>query len=263
MKKIKINPSFLLVVIISVFTRNLILLTNYLLALFLHELAHLFVSTQKGYTLKVIRLSVFGLSLELNEKINDRDQFAINIAGPCFNLFICLVCLATYWIFPNSYQYLNVFCLVNLTLALFNLLPIYPLDGGKIFHGIIKSERMFKTLNIILKWGGGLMFVLMFMGSMSTKPNFMFLILSVFFLTLSGKRIPTTSIFKCSKHKNFDKVVILKVDDSTILLELIKHIRTSCFTIFYIEKDKKFIDENEIVDFAIKHSLTTKLSDVK
>ena len=139
MKKIKINPSFLLVVIISMLTRNLIVLTNYLLALFLHELAHLFVSNQKGYSLKVIRLSVFGLSLELNEKINDRDQFAINIAGPCFNLFICLVCLASYWIFPNTYQYLNVFCFVNFTLALFNLLPIYPLDGGKIFHRIMNE----------------------------------------------------------------------------------------------------------------------------
>ena len=239
------------------------LLTNYICALFLHELAHLFIATQKGYSLKVLRLSMLGLSIDLNEKIDDKDQFAINIAGPAVNLFICLICLATYWLIPQSYVYLNTFCFVNLMLALFNLLPIYPLDGGKIFHALVKSERLFKILNILIKSIGAIGFLVLFLISLKVEPNYMFLLMSITFATLSTKRIPTASIFKQNKHKKFDKVVIVKANENQILLELIKKLRSSCFTIFYVEKMKTFIDENEVVDYAIKHSLTTTLKEVK
>ena len=120
---------------------------NYLLAIFLHEIAHLLVAERKGYSLKQIKLDAFGLAVDLNEKIDNEDQFVINIAGPICNLLLCILCLATYWLFPISFCFLNTFCFCNLVLAIFNLIPVYPLDGGKIFCGIIKSEKVYKILD--------------------------------------------------------------------------------------------------------------------
>ena len=153
MKKFKIGFSFLLLILICAITQNFLLLINYLLALTFHELAHLFIALKRGYTLKKFKLSLFGVSVELTENVEDKDAFAINMAGPVLNLFLCLICVAFYWFIPNSYQVLNVFCISNLTLGFFNLLPIYPLDGGKIFISIIgakKYKRVEKFIGFII-----------------------------------------------------------------------------------------------------------------
>ena len=111
-----------------------VLLINYILALTLHELAHIFVATKRGYTLKEFKISLFGVAVELNEKIDENDSFVVNISGPVFNLFLCLICVAFYWFIPKSFVVLNTFCISNLTLAIFNLMPIYPLDGFNIIE---------------------------------------------------------------------------------------------------------------------------------
>ena len=263
MKKFKINISFFLTILVSIVLKNFILIANYMFALFLHELAHLFVAMKRGYSLKVAKLSMFGLTLDLNEKIDDKDQFAINIAGPLFNLLLCLICVATYWLVPISYNYLNVFCFANLTLAIFNLLPIYPLDGGKIFYGIVKNEKVFKMISALIRILGVVVFTLLFVLSIKTMPNYMLLVIAIFFLTTSTKRNPTMSIYKNGNNKNLDKVVIVKVGENVILIDLLKKIKASCFTIFYFEKSQKFVDENQVVDLAMNNALTSRFQEIK
>ena len=152
MKKIRVGPSFLLLVLLGFLTGKFVLIFNYLCALILHELAHALVAVRAGYSLKLIKLDVFGLSIELNERIDDKDCFKINIAGPIFNLLLCVICMAMYWLIPSSYGYLNTFCFCNLVLAIFNLLPVYPLDGGKIFRGLIKSDKTYKVLDCVIRY---------------------------------------------------------------------------------------------------------------
>ena len=148
MKKFKVSLSFILLILLSLFMGQALLIFNYLVALSIHELAHLFVALKNGYSLKFVKLDIFGMSVELNESIDDKDNFRINIAGPVVNLLMCLICMSLYWLIPISFHYLNTFCFANLMLAVFNLLPVYPLDGGKIFRGIIKSDKAYKILGM-------------------------------------------------------------------------------------------------------------------
>ena len=143
MKKVKLGASLILLVLLAILTNSFSLIINYLLALTLHELAHLFVATKLGYSLKFIKLDMFGLSIELNEAIADKDSFKINVAGPVFNLLLCVICMALYWLLPLSYFYLNTFCFANLVLAIFNLLPIYPLDGYRIVDSFCRFDNKF------------------------------------------------------------------------------------------------------------------------
>ena len=235
---------------------------NYLLALFLHEIAHLIVATKRGYTLKKIKLDMFGLAVELNEKIDEKDQFSINVAGPLLNLFLCVLCLASYWLWPFTYFYLNTFCLSNLILAIFNLLPVYPLDGGKIFRGMIKSDKAYKILDCIVRFILATLFICAFVITCFNIPNFLFVALALFFLTSKANKTPTLSIFKYRKNKHFDRVVILKVDESDTLFNLIKLIKSHHYTIFYVSKLKKYFDEDMIIDLSLKHTLSKRLVDL-
>ncbi len=255
MKKFKVSLSFLLLVLICIIFKNFNVLINYLLALSLHELAHLFIAKARGYSLKTIKLDMFGLAVDLNEKIDDNDQFAINIAGPICNFLICVLCLATYWLFPISYIYLNTFCFCNLVIAIFNLLPVYPLDGGKVFRALVKNDKTYKILDKIIRCLLAIISICAFVISCFNFPNLLLLVVSIFFLTSKADKTSTMSIFKYRHNKHFDKVVILKVDETETLFNLIKQIKTNHYTIFYVPKLNKYFDEDTIIDLSLKNDL--------
>lgn len=261
MKKLKIGLSFWLIIAFCAITNSIVLLMNYLLALFLHELAHLFVAIKKGYTLNKIKLDLFGLSLDLDEPIMDKDNFAINIAGSMFNLFMCIVCLAFYSIIPSSYLYLNTFYFSNLMLAIFNLLPVYPLDGGKIFRSLIKNNKTFKIVDTVVRVSLAIGSIILFIKFRHVTNSVIFLILALFFL-MSTNRTYSLSIFKFKQQKSFDKVLIYKVDKHMNLFQMIKKIKPNNYTIFYISKTHKYIDEDELISLATRYPLNTNCEEL-
>jgi len=263
MKKLKFGISFFLLLFIAVFMGQAFLLTNYFLALAFHELAHLLAAVKSGYSLKLIRLDMFGLSVELNEAIDDKDSFKINVAGPVFNLFLCVVCMALYWLIPISYFYLNTFCFCNLILAIFNLIPVYPLDGGKIFRGMVKSDKAYKILDSVIRYSLASLFICAFVFSCFKTPNYLLFVVAMFFITSKGKQKPTMSIFKYRKNKHFDKVVILKVSETETLFNLIKQIKSNHYTIFYVPKLNKYFDEDNIINISLKYPLTSMIYQIE
>lgn len=262
MKKFKFGFSFLLLVLICILMRNFLLLVNYLFALTLHELAHLFVATKCGYSLKQFKLNMFGVSVELDEKINDKDSFAINIAGPMFNLLLCVFCVALYWLIPISFKYLNLFCMSNLTLAVFNLLPVYPLDGGKIFKTLFSNNKKYKILDLCVRLILIGVSLILFLISLSLKPNLFFILLVIFFL-IPIKQDPTLTLFKTKKDKKFEKIVLLKASEEETLFMLLKKIKPNHYTIFYFnEENPIYLDEDKVLDLATKFPLQNKMDEL-
>ncbi len=263
MKKLKISPSIVILVIFCAIFNKFLLFLNYFVALAIHELAHFYIASKRGYCMKEFKIDLFGCSMELDGNVDDRDSFAVNIAGPCINLFLCLVCLALYYLFPTSYIYLNLFCISNLILALFNLLPIYPLDGGKIVSGIIKNRKVYKIVDISIRVIFSLIFLTLFIISLYSGPNYFYLIMIISFVCANNKRAPTFSIFKSKKPHTFEKVRLIKIDDFDNLYGAIKNIKKNVYTIFYYSNNQQYIDEDRLIQIALKYPLTTKIKDLK
>ena len=70
------------------------------------------------------------------------------------------------------------------------------------------------------------------------------------------------SIFKYRQNKHFDKVVILKVEETETLFNLIKQIKSHHYTIFYVPKLNKYFDEDFVIELSLKHPLTTCVSEI-
>ncbi|AML51504.1 site-2 protease family protein [Falsihalocynthiibacter arcticus] len=110
-------------------------------SLILHELAHAVVARRFGLNIHGITLFLFGGVAELQTEPTDgRSEFWIAIAGPIASLCIALgfwggVQFLTVVGFPEAaqlvFQYLAT---VNLVLAIFNLLPAFPMDGGRVYR---------------------------------------------------------------------------------------------------------------------------------
>lgn len=240
--------------------KQLVLLINYFFALFLHELAHLFVAVKRGYKLKYFSANMFGFSISLDEAIQDRDNFAINIAGPMMNLTLSLLCSVLFICVPASYPILCQFFVANLVLAFFNLLPIYPLDGGKIFKGIFKTEKAYRRADKIVRCCLIVIFAIMFICSIFKECNWFFLSFTVFFACAKPDESPNFKLFK-HKQAKFQKIVILKADAQDSLFDLLKHIDNKHFTIFYCaDCIKQYFDEDSVVALSLKYPLTTKLN---
>lgn len=114
-----------------------------LTAVILHEFAHAKVAKKLGYALNRVKLMPYGAALCGNTDLRPAHEIAVAAAGPLFNAVLALVFAALWWLVPSSYMFTETFCKCNLYIGLFNLLPVYPLDGGRIAFGLlsIKIDR--------------------------------------------------------------------------------------------------------------------------
>jgi len=107
----------------------------------IHELSHSVVA--KGYGIGVPRITLFlfgGVAQIASEPPNPAAEFWIAIAGPVASLALAALCWELEPLFPASgaaFALIEYLALINLVLALFNLIPGFPLDGGRVFRAIL------------------------------------------------------------------------------------------------------------------------------
>ncbi|SEM41517.1 Zn-dependent protease (includes SpoIVFB) [Syntrophus gentianae] len=114
------------------------------LSIIFHELCHSLVAARYGIPMKGITLFIFGGVAEMdNEPPSARSEFFMAIAGPLASLFLSLTfhgiaqagkMLGWPGTIPTVTSYLGF---INLLLASFNLIPAFPLDGGRVLRSIL------------------------------------------------------------------------------------------------------------------------------
>ena len=105
---------------------------------------------------------------------------------------------------------------------MFNLIPVYPLDGGKVIKGIFKNKKHFKVFNCVIKSLLIAMFTGLFICSCFNEVNFFYMIMALFFLTLTEIKTPTLTVFKFNKKTKTEKIVMLKISSNETLFSLLK-----------------------------------------
>lgn len=147
-----------------------------------HELGHSFVAIREEIPIKKITLFIFGGVSQMEiEPPSPAAELKVTAAGPLTSLFIALAMGLIYYLFmpPGVIISEAVFLVaqINLVMAVFNLIPAFPLDGGRLFRSItwyfaknlITATRIAVGLGSILSFiiiGVGLMFIF-FQGDLS------------------------------------------------------------------------------------------------
>lgn len=107
-----------------------------------HELAHSLVAKRFGVTMKGITLFIFGGVAEMeNEPPSPKAEFFMAVAGPLSSVLLGLILYAAFSRGENFstplHGVLSYLTIINFILAGFNLLPAYPLDGGRVLRSIL------------------------------------------------------------------------------------------------------------------------------
>ena len=112
----------------------------------LHELAHSLVGKKLGYKLNIITMMPYGASLSGNNSpLKPIDEIEIALAGPIFNLLMVMLAVFLKYVNLPCQQILDIVRDVNLSYLIFNLLPVFPLDGGRILLAILSIKIKRKT----------------------------------------------------------------------------------------------------------------------
>jgi Zn-dependent protease/CBS domain-containing protein len=147
------------------------------LALFLsivvHEFSHSLVARRFGVPMKGITLFLFGGVAEMSEEPpSAKAEFILAAAGPLASLALAgLLYLVTFlggragWPAPVM-GVLSYLWTINLVLAAFNLLPAFPLDGGRVLRSLLwgTTKRLAWATRIASQIGSAFGFALMFLG---------------------------------------------------------------------------------------------------
>ena len=112
----------------------------------MHELGHSLVARRYGIDTESITLWFLGGLAQLAEFPEDwRKEFAIAIAGPIVSVGVGVLCYAAFVLLPAEqsaamfvFGYLAV---LNVILAVFNMLPGFPMDGGRVLRALLSRNR--------------------------------------------------------------------------------------------------------------------------
>ncbi|MDE2817411.1 MAG: site-2 protease family protein [Chloroflexota bacterium] len=106
-----------------------------------HEFAHSFMALARGLKVDGITLFVFGGAAVLkSEPRRPSDEFLIAVVGPASSLLLAIVFLLLSALIPRdvpAQPLILQLAFINSGLAIFNLMPGFPLDGGRVFRAIV------------------------------------------------------------------------------------------------------------------------------
>lgn len=107
----------------------------------IHELAHAFVAKRLGWTVYKIEVGLFTGSASVDTNIPEKDSIPVVAAGPLSNLILAIVSIPLYLalsgVNPFLDRLLNDLFVVNMFMFIFNILPIYPMDGGRLLKDFL------------------------------------------------------------------------------------------------------------------------------
>ena len=141
----------------------------------LHELSHSLVARRYGLPMKGITLFIFGGVAEMSDQPpNPTAEWRMAAAGPAMSVLISIVSYVVYTAFSQN---LGVFwkgifgylAWINILLAVFNLLPAFPLDGGRVLRAILWRRRgnLHSATRTASRWGSGFGMGLIILGVIS------------------------------------------------------------------------------------------------
>jgi Zn-dependent protease/predicted transcriptional regulator len=125
----------------SYWAKGLVASLLFFVSILLHELGHAVVALRHGLQTRSITLFIFGGVAQLEKDPKDgRTEFWMAVAGPMVSLALAglfYACSALPFVGPSTAAVTRYLALINLILAVFNLVPAFPMDGGRVLRGAL------------------------------------------------------------------------------------------------------------------------------
>lgn len=227
--RISIHPLFIILGLILVVLGRSTAFFICTISAFFHELGHSIVAEKYGYKMQKIRLMPFGAELHGDtDSFDGNDELYIALAGPCVNFVVCVTLLGLWWLSPRVYGFTYQIFETNLVMGCFNLLPLFPLDGGRVLLYFVSRQMTrkagAKVVKKITKIFACTLFLVFLLTIIFASANFSFGIMA-FMLFFSASSSANEAVYQKISLKELVqskcvKWVIYSVPETKRLYEL-------------------------------------------
>jgi len=254
--------------------RTLVLVS---VSLVIHEWAHVFAIRYMGG--RVEKVSFFPLGMMARprrlERLHYWERYVIFAAGSMVNGFIALWAQLTSHLSYVGVAWLDELAMINIVFAIFNLIPVLPLDGGRIAlqflgnrMGILRATRLMLRFGRYMSW---LIIALGFIQITLFPPNITLLLAGELIRRKNKSITPEMQVdfFRAMSGKNHPlrvrtlPVKVIKVPGKMKIKHGMGHIPGDYFAEFQLDgKRQCFITERALLGHVFTHGLNGTMEDV-
>lgn len=274
--RIKINPLFLLLGVYFALSGKIFIFISAVIAVSLHELGHSIAAAHYGYKLDTLELMPYGAVISGNIRgLKFKDEITVALAGPLLSLFIYVFFAAVWWFFPETYAFTDTAAYLSLSLAIINILPVFPLDGGRITLALLinnagekKAQKITKIISVCIS----VLLLLLCVISIFYTFNVTFLIFSLFLLLgslINKKENKYIRMFAVNRSRNLAHGMEIKriaVGNDTTVRKLMENLKPQHLNEVHIYDGSfkliKVLTEKELEKICIECPIYKKLGEV-
>lgn len=245
-----------------------------------HELFHLFAALLLKVRVGCIVVMPFGMTLRLSAHVlkSPKNEALIAMAGPAANACMLLLGLALkqYYIWAEQsmflYEYLNWITMI------LNLLPVLPLDGGRILRAVLThSFGYLRGMKWMRKLTKIMIFILALVGTLLlilTRCNISLVMVAAFLIFNMIEEKKTSDLFAMkelmgAKEKLLKQSLmaskVISATENTAAKQILKRISYDNYCLVYIENSDgkgRIISESELVRAILEKGYQLKLKQI-
>lgn len=277
----KINILFFPLLAASILGKYFFAFSAAFLCAILHEFSHVFVAWRLGVGISYIEVLPFGICARLKADIikNPVREIFIALAGPLTNIVISAIALFFQYKTLINSEILNYFIICNISMAVVNLLPCLPLDGGRIMRAYltIKSGAVF-AYNFCIKLSRVVVLIIIgvaFYLLLTSSFNFSLIIIGAFLLgnlCLEQRNISKQTIKELLFYK--DKIIRGEMTRASALVahkdtparRILKKLSYNNYHIVCVTDDDltilKTLTEGQLVRALTSHGIQITLGEI-
>ncbi len=167
----------------------------------IHEIGHSYIAVKNGIKISGITLFLFGGVSEMEDiPRNPRVEMVMAFVGPAISIVLGLIFTAIYFLVPglrdvNNYQGIMVALLayMNIALGIFNILPAFPMDGGRVLRGFLAEHMPYvRATSIAVSIGKVFAYVLALIGLLTWPVGLWFIVIALFIYMAAGEEERST-----------------------------------------------------------------------
>lgn len=258
--KITIHPLFFGAMIFFALFGGLPSVLICLVTALMHESGHIFCAARMGFKCERIKIMPYGAAAVCNvEGIRASDEIKLALAGPFVNACICVGLAGLWWFFPQTYAYTDTVMHANIAMLTVNLLPAYPLDGGRVAACLFRKFFSKRAAQIVLKVIAALIAVGLTVAFFFSGYNPTLLFFALFLLGSAIEKAPSAQLINFSskgKLKRGIEVKYVLCDKSLTFKEAFKKLDDKRYLVLQLY-DGGVADEitqDELYEAAASHS---------
>lgn len=258
--KLTLHPLFIALGLASAIFGGLPVFLIYALTALLHECGHIFCASRMGFVCEKISLMPYGAAATCDtEGISAVDEIKLALAGPAVNALIMVATAGLWWFLPEAYAYTDTVFNASAVMLVINLMPAYPLDGGRVARCVMKLFLPLRAAVVTLRVLSVVLAAVLVVLFFTVYQNITMITLAVFLCFSAFEKEPLLSRinFTAKKPARGKEVRHVMLGADSTYRDALRHIDSGKYLIFqfYSNGSLDELTEDELFEELQSHGL--------